>query len=302
MKRILSLLLALCLALACSGCGLRSPEERQLMRSQLDYAKEAPSIDSFNYALNDGSRLEPFQLYTADQVTVTLLGVHETPDDYRVALRLENNSQDWYSFHCGSCTIDRWSVMGSLYEQVCPGGVVDADVVLYKSDYPQAAGPVCRMDLELSCATTGDDGYHEFEASLELRDPAQAQEPELLPLLEDPGYLISLLDTRETDYGLVIDLAVENTGDRYLSLYADESSPVINGQQTYLTLWSSVWLDPGSRSVMSLEMDWMELAELDIHGLKELESFSLELSLDRSGVSEHITLELDKEELAPPAL
>ncbi|MBQ9166457.1 MAG: hypothetical protein IJX71_06005 [Oscillospiraceae bacterium] len=294
MRRLLPAFLALCMALSLTACSFRSSEERQQMRAQMDYAKEAPAVDSFDYALDDGARLEPFELYSSDEVTITVLGIYETADEYILPLRLLNTGKDWYSFYGNQCTINGWLTQGSIYEQVCPNGMVDAQFRLAKSDLPLSAGPVGEIDLNMSCSTTGDNGYHDISHTIFLRE-VEDSTLDAISIAQERGYSIFLLDCREDDYGFYIDLAVENTGDRYLTLYADANPPVINGMDSDLTCWDSVWLDPDTKTVMTLELNWYELEECEVTSADEIQSFYIDLELTRSNTSDYIPLELDGE-------
>lgn len=294
MKRLLALLLALAALLSLTACQFRTSEERKEMRAQMDYAKEAPAIDSFDYALDDGTSLEAITLYDDHGLTITLLGVYETADEYILPLRIHNTSDGWFSVYANQCSINGWLVMGSLYEQVCMNGMADTQLTLAKSDFPQAAGPVGEIEVSMGCSTTGDGGYYEFSHTIFFREVEESSLDALL-LAEDDGLRLSLLDCREDDYALYFDLAVENTSDRSLSLEADTAPPVINGQESTFTCWDSVWLDAGTKSVMTLELSWYDLEESGITSAGDIQTFSVELELYRSSASDYISLELDGE-------
>lgn len=294
MKRLLALLLALAAALSLTACEFRSSEERKGMRAQMDYAKEAPAPDSFDYALNDGTSLEPMELYANDELTVTLLGIYETADEIILPLRLHNTGKDWYSFYSNQCTVNGWLVESFLYDQVCANGMVDAQLSLAKSYFPEAAGPVGEIVLNMGCSTTGNDGYYEISRTIFLREVEDSM-PDAIPIAQSSSYTLSLLDCRQDDWALYFDLVVENTSDRYLSLEADAAPPIMNGIETSFTLWTSVWLDPGTKSIMTLELTWYDLEECDIQSAEDIKSFYVDLELYRSNTSDYIPLELDGE-------
>lgn len=282
------------MALSLTACSFRSSEERKQMRTQMDYAKEAPAADSYDYALEDGTRLEPFELYGSGEVTITVLGIYETADEYILPLRLFNTGKDWYSFYSNQCTVNGWLVESSLYEQVCPNGMADALLCLAKSDLPLSAGPVGEIGLNMSCSTSGDNGYHDISHTIFLRE-VEDSTLDAIPIAQSSSYTLSLLDCRQDDWAVYFDLVVENTSDRYLSLQADTAPPVINGIDSDFTCWDSVWLDPGTRSVMTLELSWYDLETCDVTSADELQSFYIDLELNRSNTSDIIPLELDGE-------
>ena len=297
MKRLLALLLALATALSLTACEFRTSEERKKMRAQMDYAKEAPSADSFDYALDDGTVLEPQVIYDANGVTVTILGMYETADEYVLPIRIYNSSDDWYSVYDNQCSVNGWQMTSFFFEQVCQNGMVDSDLRLGKSDYPESAGPVRELELNMSCSTEGDGNYYEFtfQTQLPREDGADSTALDGIYLTDTDSYSIVLLDCRTDEWSFYMDLAVINNSDRYLYLDASTSSPVINGTETDCICWSSAWLESSAKSLMSVYYNWYDLEEWDITSAREIESVSLEMGLEHGSSSDTLYLELDGE-------
>lgn len=296
MKRLLSLLLVLAMALALTGCQSRSSEERQTMRSQMDYAKDHPAADSFDYALDDGLAMEPEEIFDRAGLSVTALGLMEEEDYYIIPLRIHNTSEKWFSFFSEECYINGWQVSGSLYEDVCPQGMVDTPLRLYKMDYPEALGSVGEIEVNLECTDEEYDESYEIDALFSLREVPEV-DLDLPSLIDVDGVTCALLDCRITNSYLSLDLIVANDTDRDFSLSCGDTCPVINGVETDIDCWDSAWLSDGERTLMSLDLYWMELEEHGIDDLQDIDTYEQEVEFYRGGDSRYFTISISGEDL-----
>ena len=107
MKRVMCLLLSLCLVLALTGC--MSGEERQARKEAL----EALSGGG-RYALSTGTTLENQPLYSDRNIIVQLAGLTGTPDAPQLKLAVRNGTRKELNFSVDSLVINGWQVDGWL--------------------------------------------------------------------------------------------------------------------------------------------------------------------------------------------
>lgn len=280
MKKLLTLLLALGMLAALTGC--RSSAERQAARRQLDLANGRTQFSDESYALDDGTTLEQTVVWDQNGVTVTVLGIYETEDSYYLPLRVENSAEEDIELYSEWAAVNGWTVSEYMSLSLVSGGADEPIMEIYKYTLDGLdITSVWQVEARLWCYSNEGD-FESFSIPFTLPTSAQApEEADTLPgqsVYTDSVISVSYLDQSSTSWSFDLYFAVENLTSGELSVSLLENAVLLNGDESRsVTCWGSYSnLPAGGKGVLSLELDRDEVEGMGLT-LAELTSLSFDL-------------------------
>ena len=240
LKRILALVLALAMLGALTGCV--SEEERQGRKEALNALSDNYSR---TYAMDDGTTIEPIELYNDNDIIVKLIGITGSSDDMQLVMAIRNGTRKELNLTSDNLQVNGWG-MSSYFDisTIKPHSVTMTNLMGYNDFVNLRSEPVWSVGTNI---TLYDADYNELGAinyttfTSSYTGDETIEPLEGYTLVDQDGILIRVTQLTTGPNGTSISLYSQNNTSRHI--YVGTSRTRLNGEPVELWIWNDLVSD-----------------------------------------------------------
>lgn len=258
LKRILALVMALAMLCALTGCV--SDSERQARKEALN----ALNGSYGSYALNDGTTIEPIELFNNNDVIVKLVGIIGESDDIRLLFAVRNGTRKDINLSADTLLINGWSLSSYFDESTVKAHSVTMVSMSSMSGYDDCvylkAAPVWSLGLDITMYNSDYDQIGSVNYSTYTSSYTGDENIEPLDgytIVDESGILIRLTNMTTSESGTKLTMYAQNDSSRHIAIGTNRAR--LNGNPVEMWMWNG--LVSGARY-----LDTERISEEDTYG------------------------------------
>ena len=236
MKRILALVLALAMLCALTGCV--SDSERQSRKEALNALNG--SYDS--YAMNDGTTIEPIELFNSNDVIVKLVGMTGEPDDIHLFFAIRNGTRKDINLAADTLLINGWSLTSYFDEPTVKAHSVTMVSMQGYNDYVDlSAAPVWSVGMDITLYNDNYDqlGSVNYTTYTSSYTGDETVEPlDGYTLIDQDGILVRLTKLITSEDGTKLTMYSQNDTSRHVTIGTNRAR--LNGEPIEMWMWNGL--------------------------------------------------------------